>query len=89
MLYCFVSGPYWKNLVYCKNGILAISRHILANYIITFSKSPFVLLIILILLCYSLKTSKVTYLDEAFQFYTVIKSRGYYKDADRYSSGVS
>ncbi|XP_065917203.1 protein SCAI-like [Dysidea avara] len=29
-----------------------------------------------------LKTSKVNYLDEAFQFYSVIKSRGYYKDAD-------
>ena len=37
---------------------------------------------------YSLKTSKITYLDEAFQFYSAIKSRGYYKMADKYASSV-
>jgi len=31
-------------MVYYKNGILAILHLVLANYIITFSKSPFVLL---------------------------------------------
>ena len=37
---------------------------------------------------YSLKTSKVTYLDEAFQFYSAVKTRGYYKMADKYASSV-
>lgn len=37
---------------------------------------------------HSLKTSKVSYLEEAFQFYSAIKSRGYYKTADKYVGNI-
>ena len=38
---------------------------------------------------YSLKTSKVTYLDEAFQFYSAVKTRGYYKIVDKYANSIT
>ena len=85
-----IVGPYWKMLAYCSSGMLETLHPISANCTtITSERKWFCSL----LLCsafapYSLKTSKVLYLDEAFQFYSAIKSRGYYKTADKYVGNI-
>lgn len=73
-------------LGFCKNGMLETLHLILANCTIIISRETVCPFFFTLHVPYSLKTSKVTYLDEAFQFYSAIKNRGYYKMADKYAS---